>query len=592
MVFFNYALRKLNAKIVYYGPGLCGKTTNLQWVHDHFEGGQRGKMISLATEGDRTIFFDLLPLDIGKIRGMDVTLQLYTVPGQVHYNTTRQLVLKGADGVVFIADSQRAMLKSNIESLHNLKVNLRLQGIELPVFPHIFQFNKRDLRDILPAEELDEALNEHRMPIFDAIATEGIGVQDTLEGIVKLVMRSLRARYEAAIGAPVTTHPIDRVTGRGPGVPHQMPVVIPSPTPAPAMEASASVAPPSEEAGVAFPQADDSDPGAITHPGEDLISSSWHADPLRDADSRDTDIFTDPTADIEPVPDEMPVLEVAPDPASEGAAFDLFISDRAETPAAPAVEDAPVEELVYEPPAEDELEPAEELTEADETPQPVEEGLEYEGAPSHTSPLSTEDVAEAAREAGAAGPEEAWAEDELLSANGLGEPVPEPEPRAPAAEPFNGVEPDLDESAEEGVVGEWPPPPVMPGEKAAEPEAGAPALELDTDAVGPSPFVLGEGDPFGAPPFQISDEPAGEPIQVEILGSAPDDGEGPRVAGIDVVPSDNQLQLRLEGTGVLAESGQVRELDIRVPVPGEWVGHRRVTLQLRLTLEPLPEETE
>ena len=117
MVFFNYALRKLNAKIVYYGPGLCGKTTNLVWIHDHFEGGERGKMISLATEGDRTIFFDLLPLEIGAIRGMDVTLQLYTVPGQVHYNSTRQLVLRGADGVVFVADSQRAMQGSNIGQL-------------------------------------------------------------------------------------------------------------------------------------------------------------------------------------------------------------------------------------------------------------------------------------------------------------------------------------------------------------------------------------------------------------------------------------------------------------------------------------------
>ena len=145
MVFFNYALRKLNAKIVYYGPGLCGKTTNLQWVHDNFEGGDKGKMVSLATEGDRTIFFDLLPLDIGKIRGMDVTLQLYTVPGQVHYNSTRQLVLRGADGVVFVADSQRAMQSSNIDSLKNLDENLGLQGVNLAEFPHVIQFNKRDL---------------------------------------------------------------------------------------------------------------------------------------------------------------------------------------------------------------------------------------------------------------------------------------------------------------------------------------------------------------------------------------------------------------------------------------------------------------
>ena len=177
MVFFNYALRKLNAKIVYYGPGLCGKTTNLAWIHDNFEGGERGKMISLATEGDRTIFFDLLPLEIGSIRGMDVTLQLYTVPGQVHYNSTRQLVLRGADGVVFVADSQRALQSSNIESFKNLQENLLLQGIALEGFPLALQFNKRDLKDTLSAEELNEDLNIYKVPIFEAVATEGMGVQ-------------------------------------------------------------------------------------------------------------------------------------------------------------------------------------------------------------------------------------------------------------------------------------------------------------------------------------------------------------------------------------------------------------------------------
>lgn len=201
MVFFNYALRKLNAKIVYYGPGLCGKTTTLQWIHDHFEGGQRGKMLSLATEGDRTIFFDLLPLEIGTIRGMQVTLQLYTVPGQVHYNSTRQLVLRGADGVVFVADSQRTMSRSNTESIKNLEENLLLQGVELKSFPCVLQFNKRDLRDIMGVDEMDQMLNRFSVPIFEAIATNGVGVQDTLEGIVKLVMRSLRERYEPVAAA-------------------------------------------------------------------------------------------------------------------------------------------------------------------------------------------------------------------------------------------------------------------------------------------------------------------------------------------------------------------------------------------------------
>ena len=232
MVFFNYALRKLNAKIVYYGPGLCGKTTNLQWIHDHFEGGQRGKMISLATEGDRTIFFDLLPIEIGTIRGMDVTLQLYTVPGQVHYNSTRQLVLRGADGVVFVADSQRTMQTSNRDSFKNLQENLLLQGINLDGFPLALQFNKRDLRDLIPVEELNEQLNTYSMPIFEAIATDGVGVQETLEGIVKLVMRSLRQRYEPVV-ATGAAPPKERPPGPRPpvGPPSTPDVAQPPPAP-------------------------------------------------------------------------------------------------------------------------------------------------------------------------------------------------------------------------------------------------------------------------------------------------------------------------------------------------------------------------
>ncbi len=253
MVFFNYALRKLNAKIVYYGPGLCGKTTNLVWIHDHFEGGERGKMISLATEGDRTIFFDLLPIEIGSIRGMDVTLQLYTVPGQVHYNSTRQLVLRGADGVVFVADSQRAMQSSNIDSFKNLQENLLLQGIALDGFPLVLQFNKRDLRDTVSVEELNDDLNLYSVPIFEAVATNGVGVQETLEGIVKLVMRNLRERYEgAAAGArtpgfegPSAAKPSLRMPTPGAVRPPQQPV---SPTPpmppAPSPEEQAKMTPP------------------------------------------------------------------------------------------------------------------------------------------------------------------------------------------------------------------------------------------------------------------------------------------------------------------------------------------------------------
>lgn len=194
MVFFNYALRKLNAKIVYYGPGLCGKTTNLQWIHDHFEGGQRGKMISLATEGDRTIFFDLLPIDIGSIRGMDVTLQLYTVPGQVHYNSTRQLVLRGADGVVFVADSQEARMDANVESLRNLEENLVENGFDLKSIPYVLQFNKRDLPTAVAVDQMYRALNFKGEPTFEAIAIQGMGVFETLKAVAKQVLYELRRR--------------------------------------------------------------------------------------------------------------------------------------------------------------------------------------------------------------------------------------------------------------------------------------------------------------------------------------------------------------------------------------------------------------
>src|SRR5438094_424148 len=150
MVLFNYATKEITAKIVYYGPGLCGKTTNLQFVYDSLPSNNKSKMLSLSTKTDRTLFFDFLPLDLGKIRGMRTKLQLYTVPGQVYYNSTRQLVLKGADGLVFVADSQDIALDANLESLQNLEDNLKRQGVRMREIPTVFQYNKRDLPNALP----------------------------------------------------------------------------------------------------------------------------------------------------------------------------------------------------------------------------------------------------------------------------------------------------------------------------------------------------------------------------------------------------------------------------------------------------------
>ena len=195
MVFFNYATMQMAAKVVYYGPGLCGKTTNLHHIYGRTAPGSRGEMVSLETETDRTLFFDLLPLDVGVIGGFKTRIQLDTVPGQVFYNTTRKLVLKGVDGIVFVADSQRAMKEANVESLANLKANLAEIGIKLEEIPLVFQYNKRDLANILSLDELEESLNAARLQeSYEACAVLGQGVFETLKAISRLTLRSLKKR--------------------------------------------------------------------------------------------------------------------------------------------------------------------------------------------------------------------------------------------------------------------------------------------------------------------------------------------------------------------------------------------------------------
>ena len=197
MVFFNYSTMQVAAKIVYYGPGLCGKTTNLQYIYDHTTNDSRGEMVSLQTETDRTLFFDLLPIDLGSIGGFKTKIQLYTVPGQVFYNTTRKLVLKGVDGVVFVADSQRLMLDANVDSMVNLEANLAEIGFRITDLPVVIQYNKRDLPDVSSLPELEAALNKHGLPSFEACALSGQGVFETLTGIAKLTLASLRDRLTA-----------------------------------------------------------------------------------------------------------------------------------------------------------------------------------------------------------------------------------------------------------------------------------------------------------------------------------------------------------------------------------------------------------
>jgi signal recognition particle receptor subunit beta len=236
MVFFNWATMQMAAKIVYYGPGLCGKTSNLSFIYAKTAPTSRGEMVSLETESDRTLFFDLLPIEVGTIGGFKTRLQLYTVPGQVFYNTTRKLVLKGVDGLVFVADSQRPMREANVESFQSLLENLKELGLELSDLPLVLQYNKRDLKNILAIEELNADLNqEGNFPYYESSAINGEGVFETLKEITKLTLKKLRKRMTA----PETETGASRL-----GAPSVQPIKPPRP---PASISAASLARAAEE---------------------------------------------------------------------------------------------------------------------------------------------------------------------------------------------------------------------------------------------------------------------------------------------------------------------------------------------------------
>jgi small GTP-binding protein len=250
MVFFNYSTMQMAAKIVFYGPGLCGKTTNLQHIYGHTSNDSRGEMVSLETETDRTLFFDLLPIDVGTIAGFKTRIQLYTVPGQVFYNTTRKLVLKGVDGVVFVADSQRPMLQANVESFANLEENLAEIGLKIDEIPLVLQYNKRDLADVCTVEEMDAALNKGSWPSFEASALTGEGVFETLKGISKVTLLSIKQKMQkeetgsTSRPAAPTPRPAPRPMPSSP--PSSPPVAAQAPAApsAPAVAAAAAVAAP------------------------------------------------------------------------------------------------------------------------------------------------------------------------------------------------------------------------------------------------------------------------------------------------------------------------------------------------------------
>ena len=192
MSFINFAAREINCKIVYYGPGLGGKTTNLQFIYEKTGEQQKGKMISLATETERTLFFDFLPLDLGTVRGFKTRIHLYTVPGQVFYDASRKLILRGVDGVVFVADSQEERMDANVEALENLQENLKEHGYDFNRIPYVLQLNKRDRPNMLPVETLKKDLLKKDEPVIEAVAFQGVGVFETLKAVAKQVLTELK----------------------------------------------------------------------------------------------------------------------------------------------------------------------------------------------------------------------------------------------------------------------------------------------------------------------------------------------------------------------------------------------------------------
>jgi mutual gliding-motility protein MglA len=329
VVFINYTTMQMTAKIVYYGPGLCGKTTNLQYIHHKTAPKSRGEMISLETETDRTLFFDLLPLDVGVIGGMKVRLQLYTVPGQVFYNATRKLVLKGVDGVVFVADSQVAAFDGNVESFRNLQENLAELHATVDTMPLALQYNKRDIRNIVPVEKLNEALNPKGFPSFEAAALHGIGVFETLKAISRLALASVRERVaeetasrkpqvptatvamSTAAPAPAAApKPAPKPVAPAPPVP---PVPAPAPAPRPAAPVPPAAAPP--------PPASASAPAA--RPADDLKVEFAEEDPEQHVVRP---VTTRPHVDIQDALSKLRMSVIAPGKAgasSKTAAGDL-----------------------------------------------------------------------------------------------------------------------------------------------------------------------------------------------------------------------------------------------------------------------------
>jgi len=704
MVQFRPQSREIIAKIVYYGPPLGGKTTNLRTLYSGYPTNTRGELVVVPTGGDRTIFFDFLPIYAGELRGMQLRVQLYTVPGQVHYNSTRQVVLRGVDGVVFVADSQREMLRNNRESWENLKDNLLLQGIALSDMPHVLQYNKRDLQEVVDIGDIDQFLNEFNAPFYEAVATTGIGVEETLQGVVKLVVRSLRDRFRV----PAESAPLRRESAPPPR-PIVPPPISPAeaetkplrqPSPAAAIDARVfSFSPP-----VVQPETPPAPPPAVPVAAAPVMQPPF--DEPTPAAQGDVFCFTPPPelppvwptpagfGDLDPAPPahppavEMPtVLETIQGPAAvltEPDAASLIARVFAPPPDRPVVSpvalaasaarsELPPIDLPVAPPEPPrspfdsgpaEFEPSPAFDTIEPLPAEVEPGVEFAAArllpeptgmelPLAVAPPAAEPVAAAvgpapAEPAAAAVPEpepepERWAVQEPMRITELPAPSAEAEPEFTAPEiPAFGepagafAEPEMSPFSEPPIpafadLGDpflladavFEPPaaapasveaadvfaaeptaeaePVVQAESVAEPpvaagpeaEAPAPVQDSVEAQAAPEPMIA-VPDAFVEPPAW-SDAAffAAPTVEVAATASAPE----PQVAGEQPSPEAVAEAERAAGAAIqrvipraLAQYGEVRELELEVPVPSVWVGGKRMTLQLRLTLVPQEEE--
>lgn len=549
MVQFRPQAREIIAKIVYYGPPLGGKTTNLRTLYKGYPSDTRGELVVVPAGGDRTIFFDFLPLDAGTLRGMKLRVQLYTVPGQVHYNATRQIVLRGVDAVVFVADSQRELLRSNRDSWEDLKNNLLLQGLTLAELPHVLQYNKRDISDILPVEELDAATNEYNAPFFEAVATVGIGVEETLQNVVKLVARSLRDRF--------------KLGGDTPGLPTELVATLPPLDEGRVTTGSSRIPQFSSSGGTV----DISGLGASS--GDTGVPAE--REPAETARVKISPLQPPPPANVAPftaraaaTPLTEPPPRVVPEMLERKAALTDVESPPppavlrppapAVAPPSPPVPVAPPAVTVIPPPLAVVSPPAPVIA-----PPP----------PASMSPF----------------PEQAQDSSDAF-AFGLETPLPAPEPLLLddpfAAPPAAGSERASDDVFAIGVGPAEPPGPLWtPPEAPIEPE------EASLEEAIPEEAELAEMPPADA--FSAGEQPVSEtfpgcaePASDALFEQAPEIAIEPDAA----LPPVEAAAIQRAVPRALAQMGEVRELEVEVPVPAVWTGGRRMTLQLRLTLVP------